>query len=79
VNDENTVDNPSYITNRFSFGRKKAVGKSQLSVFLGVENIFDQSYNANTRINATGGRYFEPGQPFTLFGGVSWVYLAAAK
>jgi len=50
-----------------------------LSVFLGVENIFDQSYNANTRINATGGRYFEPGQPFTLFGGVSWVYLAAAK
>ncbi len=78
VNNENTVDNPSYITNRFNLGRNITVKKSQWSIFLCVENIFDQSYNANTRINATGDRYFEPGQPFTLFGGVSWA-LSEAK
>ncbi len=74
VNDDNTVDNPSYSTNRFSIGRNKSVGRYQVSGFLGLENIFNQPYNANTRINATGGRYFEPGQPFTLFGGVSLIF-----
>ena len=79
VNNENTANNPSYITNRFSVGRKKKVGDSQLSIFMGVENIFDQSYNANTRINATSGRYFEPGQPLTVFGGITWFYPARKK
>ena len=32
----------------------------EASAFLGVNNVFDESYNDNIRINAFGGRYFEP-------------------
>ncbi len=32
----------------------------EASAFLGVNNVFDESYNNNIRINAFGGRYFEP-------------------
>jgi len=39
-------------------------------VFLGVNNLFDAQYNANTRVNAALGRYYEPGPPLNLFGGI---------
>ena len=32
----------------------------EISSFLGVNNLFDEEYNSNVRINAFGGRYFEP-------------------
>ena len=35
-------------------------GDWEISPFLGVNNLFDESYNNNIRINAFGGRYFEP-------------------
>jgi iron complex outermembrane receptor protein len=36
-----------------------------------MNNLLDIRYNANTRINAAGGRYFEPAPPFNLFAGIS--------
>lgn len=32
----------------------------ELASFLGINNLFDEEYNNNIRINAFGGRYFEP-------------------
>ncbi|MCP4764830.1 MAG: TonB-dependent receptor [Gammaproteobacteria bacterium] len=32
----------------------------EAAAFLGVNNVFDEDYNDNIRINAFGGRYFEP-------------------
>ncbi len=32
----------------------------ELASFLGINNLFDEDYNNNIRINAFGGRYFEP-------------------
>ena len=32
----------------------------EISSFLGVNNLFDEEYNSNIRINAFGDRYFEP-------------------
>jgi iron complex outermembrane receptor protein len=28
--------------------------------YLGVNNLFDEEFNSNIRINAYGGRYYEP-------------------
>ncbi len=71
VNNENTVDNSAYTNVRLNLGMEKRWGSIRGSVFMGVNNMLDESYNANTRINAAGGRYFEPAPPFNLFAGIS--------
>ena len=38
--------------------------------FIGVNNLTDTAYTSNTRINAFGGRYFEPGPERNVYGGV---------
>ena len=75
VNNGNTVKNSAYTTSRLSIGREKTVGAFRWSASLGLNNLFGEKYSANTRINATGGRYFEPAPPFNAFGGVSLTYL----
>ena len=74
VDNGNTVKNPDYTTSRFSFGHKKKIGAFVGSIYLGLNNLFDENYNANTRINASGSRYFEPAPPFNIFGGISLSY-----
>ncbi len=43
----------------------------QASPFVGVQNALDARYAGNVRINATGGRYFEPAPGRMIYGGVS--------
>ncbi|WP_161555183.1 TonB-dependent receptor family protein [Dokdonia sinensis] len=38
--------------------------------FVGVNNLLDERYNDNVRINAFGGRYFEPALGFNVYGGI---------
>lgn len=38
--------------------------------FLGVNNLLDEQYNDNVRINAFGGRYFEPAPGINVYGGI---------
>jgi iron complex outermembrane receptor protein len=42
-----------------------------LSPFLGVNNLSDETYTANVRINAAANRYFEPGPGRTGYGGIT--------
>ena len=70
----NTAKNSDYTASRVSFGYKKKMGAFVGSLSLGLNNLFDEKYNANTRINASGSRYFEPAPPFNVFGGVSLAY-----
>jgi iron complex outermembrane recepter protein len=74
VDNGNTVKNEAYTKSRFSMGHKADVEEFQWSVFLGLENLFNTKYQANTRINASNGRYFEPGPPLNFFGGISLKY-----
>jgi len=74
VNDENTAKNGAYTASRFIFGVKKKWRTLLISVFAGLNNSLDESYNANTRINAGNGQYFEPAPPFNVFGGISVTY-----
>lgn len=55
-------------------GLKKTFGKLDIEPFIGINNVFDTDFNANVRINAFGGRYFEPGPVRNVFGGVSVKY-----
>ncbi|MGH7571852.1 MAG: TonB-dependent receptor family protein [Gemmatimonadota bacterium] len=47
-----------------------AAGGTRIVPFLGVTNLFDESYTASVTVNAFGGRYFEPGPPRAAYAGV---------
>lgn len=66
----NTVTNEGYSLGQLLLGWEGKRSWIEGSVFLGVNNLFDDRYNANVRINAAFGRYFEPGPPINVFGGV---------
>jgi iron complex outermembrane receptor protein len=74
VNNENTAENSSYTNVQLKLGMEKQCGTIKGSLFMGINNLLDTNYNANTRINAFGGRYFEPAPPFNMFAGItlSW-------
>ena len=77
MNDINTVTNSAYYLGQFLLGWEKKYHWIEGSIFLGINNLFDERYNANTRINAALGRYFEPGPPLNVFGGARirlWVF-----
>lgn len=41
-------------------GRDFERGAWLIAPYLGINNFFDEEYNANVRINAAVGRFFEP-------------------
>jgi iron complex outermembrane receptor protein len=45
-------------------------GRFASELFLGLNNLFDAAYNDTIRINAFGGRYFEPAPGRNVYGGV---------
>ena len=66
----------SYTVATVRFGYDADFGNFTLSPFLGVNNLFDETYVANVRlnpfgVNTAGGRYFEPGPPRNLYAGVT--------
>jgi iron complex outermembrane receptor protein len=72
VNDANTARSPSYVVHSVRGGfRGVSVGALQIAPHLGVMNLFDRAYNTSVVINAFGGRYYEPGPPRSLYGGVT--------
>ena len=75
VNNANSVTSESYEVVNFRAGLAGwKLGHWMLSPFVGVNNLSDQNYAANVRINAFGGRYFEPAPSRHLFGGVAIRY-----
>ncbi len=71
VDNANGAENDAYTATRLTAGREGEAGPLEYRVFLGLNNLLDESYNANTRINAAGGRFFEPAAPFNVFGGLA--------
>lgn len=70
TNDENTVTDPGYILLDANIAYPISLGKSQLKFMAGVNNLLGVTYNDNIRINAFGGRYYEPGPGINFFGGI---------
>ncbi len=71
VNNANSAGNDAYTATSLTAGREGEMGAFTWRAFVGLNNLLDESYNANTRINAAGGRFFEPAAPFNVFGGLA--------
>ena len=50
---------------------KKYLSNLLIEPYVGLNNLLNTPFNSNIRINAWGGRYFEPASEFSIYGGVS--------
>jgi len=66
----NDVNVSSYVVGNLRFGFRAEAGRWRLEPYLGINNLFDESYNNNIRINAFGGRYFEPAPDRNYYAGI---------
>ncbi|MCY4227109.1 MAG: TonB-dependent receptor [Gammaproteobacteria bacterium] len=60
-----------YTVSNLRFGLEKFIGSWEVSPFFGVNNLFDEEYNSNVRINAFGARYYEPAPERNVYGGIT--------
>lgn len=74
LNNANTEKNSSYFVSNLRAGFEMRRGVWLISPFFGVNNLFDEEYAANVRINAFGGRFFEPAPERHFHGGVTVAY-----
>ena len=70
----NTVAVDSYYVANLRAGYDVQLGSWLIAPFIGINNLFDESYESNVRINAFGGRYFEPAPKRNAYAGVSVRY-----
>lgn len=70
ANDSNTVEVESYTLLNLNLGYELEVKKMNWIPFFGINNLLDTKYNDNIRINAFGGRFYEPAAGINIFGGL---------
>jgi iron complex outermembrane receptor protein len=70
ANNANTTEVSSYTVANLRLAYEFTPGQWIVRPYIGVNNIFDESYNSNIRINAFGGRYFEPAPERNYYAGV---------
>jgi len=66
----NSVKTDSYLVSNLRAGYRWSSRRWELQPFLGVNNLFDETYMGNIRINAAFGRYFEPAPQRNVYAGV---------
>jgi iron complex outermembrane recepter protein len=67
----NNVVISDYTLANLRMGYELELDSLVLSPFIGVNNLSDETYTANARINAAANRYFEPGPGRTGYGGIA--------
>lgn len=70
ANNANTVEVPSYVVSGLRATYEFRNGDWLLRPYVGINNLFDESYNSNIRINAFGARYFEPAPGRNIYAGI---------
>ncbi len=71
ADDANLTKNNSYATVNLRVGYRKQIKSLTFEPFVGINNLFNEIYNANVQINATANRYFEPAAGSFVFGGMT--------
>ncbi len=74
VDNANSEKNDSYTVSNAKAGYAGDHDNWEWTLYLGVNNLFDAAYAANVRINAFGGRYFEPAPDRNLYTGMHLRY-----
>ena len=75
VNNANTAQNRPYGVSNLRAGYVKTLGDLEITPYMGINNLFDEEYIGNVRINTFGGRYYEPAPEFNVYAGLSVRYL----
>ncbi len=70
ANDSNAVTEASAVISNLSVSQKLSFDGWNLSPYFGINNLFDTQYNDNVRLNAFGGRFFEPAPGINIYGGL---------
>ena len=70
ANNSNTIKVDEFNTFNFKIGKEIKLSRSIIYPYLIISNVFDNEYFDNIRINAFGGRYYEPAPKRTIFGGI---------
>lgn len=68
---DNQVSIDSYVVSNLRFAHRWQKDQRTIQAFIGINNLFDENYNSNIRINAFGGRYFEPAAERNWYAGIS--------
>ncbi|MEY4538502.1 MAG: hypothetical protein RLZZ306_259 [Bacteroidota bacterium] len=71
ADDANLTKNDSYATVNLRVGYRKQIRSLTIEPFIGINNLFNEIYNANIQINAAFNRYFEPAAGSFVFGGLT--------
>ena len=71
ADDRNNMKIPKSTLSNIRFGTSITKYNLKIEPFLGLNNIFDQEYFSNIRLNAYGKRYFEPAPKFNVHFGVT--------
>ena len=74
TNNANSVEVSSHTVTNLRFGFEFGRGSWLFRTFAGVNNLFDEDYNNNIRINAFGGRFFEPAPGRHIYAGITANY-----
>ena len=74
ANNDNTSTSDSYTVSNLRLGYSKFFDNLEVSPFLGVNNLFDEDYIGNVRINAFGSRFFEPAPDRNAYAGITLRY-----
>lgn len=74
ADDANTTKVDDSVVSDLRLGWLREQGAWTFEPYVGVNNVFDESYFANIRINAFGGRYYEPAPERNLYAGIRLRY-----
>lgn len=71
ANNANTTRVDGYTVANLRIGAEFQSGSTRLSPFVGINNLTDESYFADIRINAFGSRFFEPAPDRNIYAGIT--------
>jgi len=70
ANNSNTVKVSGYLVTGLRASYTIQTGSLHLRPYAGINNLFNTHYNSNIRINAFGGRYYEPAPERNIYVGI---------
>ena len=70
ANNSNSIEVPGYVVSGLRATYDFQPGNWLLRPYVGINNMFNEHYNSNIRINAFGARYFEPAPERNIYAGI---------
>lgn len=69
ADDANTISAPGFAVLNLRLGTDRIGGGTGLSFSTGAYNVFNRRYASSVAVNASGGKFFEPGQTRSVYAG----------